>query len=353
MPVRGKGYRYRDRSRFRYRLLRLTVVYIVIAAAAAFTVLFVLNGNASAQAEQQKPQPTPIATSTPAPTPTSPYAIKINGVPKDTKDFYFSFDGKYCMYQSGASLTVLDVLAGSTLKTIDDPSISWAQFINNRDIVLYMTQQGNSVAVNTSDVVSGAQVKQTSITVPANSKVKSAAFSSAKNYLCVNVETGTDSFSDEVYTVDIMKQTTRLTLQDIINNMVMPQRTEQVYYTNNKGTLYFGNKAVSNVGVGTLLGPDGKDKIYFQLTADRSTVNVVADGKLEKSISLPDISDLVRFFRTDSNMYAVYDGFLVDLSGDATAQIPFDKGLDFVGIGGKNVFFRNASGEILGIALLA
>lgn len=353
MPVNGRRMSYRDRFRLRNRLLRLTLLYIAIAAAASFAVLFVLNNTASALAAQQ-PAPTPSATPTPAPTPTptNPYAYQITGVPQDAKEVYFSHDGKYLIYRNGNSLTVMDTQANRMLKTIDDPAMTWARFIDDRDIVLYLTLQENSVGVNTYDIESGVQAKQTSFTVPANSKIKSAAFSSVKNYLCVNVETGTDSFSDEVYTVDVMKRTARLTLQNMINNMVVLSRTEKVYYTNGKGLLYFGDTAVSDTGEGTLLGRDARDKVYFQTSADRGTVHVVADGKRESTLQLTDIPNLVTFCNTNSGVYAIYDGFIVDLSKDAAAQIPFDKALDFVGIGGQNVFFRNAAGEILGIELL-
>lgn len=354
MPVRGRGYSYRDRFRLKNRLLRLTVTYIVIAAAVSFGVLFVLNGNASAAAAQQTPQPTPTATPAPTatPTPTSPYTSKLTGVPQDAKEFYFSYDGIYMAYRTATGFVVMDTQANRALKTVDDPNIQWMQFIDNRDIVLYLTLEGNSVVANTYNIGSDVQAKQqASFKVPADSKVKSAAFSNARNYLCVNVETGTDSFSDEVYAVDNMKQTTRLTLQDIINNLVLLNRTDQVYYTNSKGTLFFGNKSVSGLEAGTLIGRDDKDKVYFQAASNRGTVYVLADGKLENTLNLPDVTDLLTFWNTHSAVYAVYDGFLVNLSGNAAAQIPFDKALDFIGIGGKNVFFRNVAGEVLAVTL--
>ncbi len=353
MPGNGRGYKYRDRYRLRYRLLRLTVLYIAVAAAASFAVLFALNGNAEALAAQKaEPTATAVPTATPATTP-SPYAYTITGVPKDTMELYFSYNGKYLAYRTGAGITVMDTGANTTLKTIEDPGIQWMRFIENREIVLYITMEGNTVAVSTYNIQSGAQARQASITVPANSKVKSAAFSSMRNYLCVDVQTGTDSFSDEVYTVDIMKRTARLTLQDVINNLVLTRRTNQVYYTNSKGILYLGDKALNDAGEGKLLGPDGKDRMYFQSAADRSAISVIADGKRESSISLPNVANLVLFYRTDSTLYAVFDGYLVDLSGDVDVQVPFDKGLDFAGIGGKNVFFRNAAGDMLGIEMLS
>lgn len=350
MPGKGSGRGFRDQSRHRGRLLLLTVVYIVLAAAVSFGILFLLNGNAAAQAAKQAPQPTPTATPapTPTPSPTQSFAYKITGVPADAKQTDFSYDGKYLAYSGVSGFVVVDTQANKMLKTIGDTGMVWWQFMDSRDIVLYLTLQGTSVTVNTYDIGRDVQAAQTSFKVPSGAKVKSAAFSSATNYLCVNIETD----SDEVYTVDIMKDTARLTLQDVISNLVLMRRTEQVYYTNSKGTLYFGNKAVTEVGAGILLGSDGQDKVYFQSTADKSTIYVVAGGKQESKLQLSDLPDLVTFCSTYSgDMYAVFDGFLIDLSKDASAQIPFDKGLDFVGIGGRNVFLRNAAGEILAAPL--
>ena len=330
--------------------MRLALFFAAAALGVSFAIFFVLNNNATAEAQArmqaQQAAQTPVPTATPTPTPA--YGQKITGVPKDTKQMYFSFDGKYCAFADSTGLVVKDAGTDTTVKTITDAGICWAQFLDERDTLLYLALQGTGIAVRTYDIGSDTVTGQLSITVPANAKVKGAAFSCARNYLCVNVESGTGNTTDEVYTADIMKRTGRLTLQGSIDNLVLADRTKTVYYTNADSLLCCQDTVLKDAKEGVLLGRDAKDNVYFQTAADKGTVYVIAGQKRTTSLELSDVADIVQFYSSPGSVYAVYDGYLVNLAGDVTRQIAFDKGMDFMGIGGANIYLRNKDGDVLG-----
>lgn len=353
MPINRRGYRRARPARY----VRPALFFAVIALAASFLILMVLNGNAAEQARQdaqarasaaQTPAPAQTPAQTPAPAPG--YAQKIAGVPADA-EMYFSFDGRYCAYMDGGALTVRETASGAQAAAVAGEGLVWAQFLDERDALLYLTLQGEALSVNNCNAGNGRDTRQLSIKLPGDAKVKAADVSCARGYLCVNVRTGTKFFYDEVYSVDIMKRTVRLNLQETINDMAVAERTRAVYYTNGSGYLYCGEKALSGKEEGTLLGIDAKDKVYFQKAADKSTVFVFEGEEKTAELQLPNIANILRFYKTPKSVYAVYDGYLLDITGDLTKRFEYDKSMGFMGIGGNSVFLRGADGDVIGFDL--
>lgn len=347
--------KYTNRSAF--KLLRMTGIYAAAAFAICFIVLFSLNSSivfaattgAQAAANTANAKASAGNAETPAPTSANKPVLTLKGVPAGAQDIAFSFDDKYCTYMYQSKLYVKDMKTGGTLKAITGNAITSPVLMSDRDILLYFTPGSGTITLNTYNIDNGQSTKQTSFSYPAGSKVKAVTYSNATNLVYVNIEqTKNGSETDAVYLINIMKNVQTVSLSTVVNNMVLLGKTNSLYYNNAQNTVYMNGKPVSGLQKSKVIGRDAEDRVYAQSANSAGAIYILENGKLFKTLTLPD-TNVNKYYADQKGVYAVYSGYLVNLTGDMQSKLQYDSGLEFLGIGGSNAYFRDAGGDIVGL----
>jgi hypothetical protein len=275
----------------------------------------------------------------------------VTGVPADAQDISFSYDDKYCSYLYDSQIYIKDIAKNTDIKTISDTGITWAQIMNDRDNILYFTQNSNSLALKTYSIDSDTSTKQLSFKITAGTKIKDVDYSNATNLIYLNLESTSSKgkTTDTIYSVNIMKQLTKISSSSIVDNMVLLNNTGSLYFEDADSNLYDRVKHVVDLQTGHLIGCDSQDRVYVQSLDDKSSISVISGSKVVNTLQLPD-TDYIEFYSDKSNVYVIYDDYIINLSGDLSAKFTYDKSLTFLGLGGSNIYFRDSAGDIVVMA---
>jgi hypothetical protein len=198
--------------------------------------------------------------------------------------------------------------------------------------------------LKTYNIDSDQTIDQVELSVSGGAAVKAVDYSNDTNLVFVNIEkTKNGTVSDSVYSIDIMKNTQKLSLGSIVDNMVLLGKTNSLYYNDEKSNLYLHAEPFAGLQKGKLIGRDEEDNVYVQSADDPGSVYKVSNEKLADTLALPD-PNVIRFYADKKNVYAVYGNYIVNLSGDMQAKLEFDSHLQFLGFGGANAYLLEAGG---------
>jgi hypothetical protein len=271
----------------------------------------------------------------------------ITGVPEDAQYISFSYDDKYCSYMYDSKIYIKDITQNKDVKTIADQGVTWGQIMNDRNNVLYFTQNDDTLTLKTYNIENDIANKQLSIDIKPGTKIKDVDYSNATNLIYINLEsTSKGETTDTIYSVNIMKQLTKVPSSGIVDNMVLLNNTSSLYFEDDDNNLYNRVKKVVDLDTGHLIGCDSEDRVYVQSIDDKSSISVISGSKVIDTLTLPD-TDYLKFYSDKSNVYVIYNDYIIDLSGDMSARFTYDKNLTFVGLGGSNIYFRDTAGDIV------
>ncbi len=274
----------------------------------------------------------------------------ITGVPKDAQHISFSYDDKYCTYLYESKIYIKDIAQDKEIKTISDTGITWAQLMYDRNNILYFTQSSSAIVLKTYTIDNDVSNKQLSIKITSGTKIKDVDYSNATNLIYINLETKkSGTTTNTIYSINIMKELTKVSSSSIVDNMVLLNNTGSLYYEDGDNNLYNRVKKVVDLDTGHLIGCDSEDRVYVQSIDDKSSISVLSGSKTDKVLTLPD-TDYISFYSDKSNVFAIYNDYIINLSGDMSARFTYDSSLTFLGLGGSNVYFRDTEGNIIAIA---
>jgi hypothetical protein len=274
----------------------------------------------------------------------------VTGVPKEAQYISFSYDDKYCSYLYKSKLYIKDITQNEDLKTISDTGITWAQLMNDRDNILYFTQNNNTLALKTYSIDNATSNQQLSFKITAGTKIKDVDYSNATNLIYLNLEaTSNGKTTDSIYSINVMKQLQKVSSNSIVDSMVLLNNTGSLYFEDSDNNLYNRVKRVTDLQTGHLIGCDTDDQVYVQSIDDKSSISVISGSKVIKTLKLPG-TDYIEFYSDKSNVYAIYSDYIINLSGDLSAKFTYDASLTFLGLGGSNIYFRDEAGNIIVLA---
>lgn len=319
-------------------MFRRTVFYAVLSFVVCFVLLAMVNDSIV------------FGSTKPASGASAITETVVTGVPKEARYLSFSYDDKYCTYLYKSKIYIKDIAQNTDVKTISDTGITWAQIMNDRNNILYFTQNDNTLALKTYNIDNAVANKQLSFKISAGTKIKDVDYSNATNLIYLNLETTSKSkTTNTIYSINIMKELTKVSSSSIVDNMVLLNNTGSLYFEDDDNNLYNRVKKVVDLNTGHLIGCDSEDRVYVQSIDDESSISVLSGSKVVKKLELPG-ADYLKFYSDKSNVYVIYDDYIINLSGDMSAKFTYDKSLTFLGLGGTSIYFRDTDGNIVAMA---
>jgi hypothetical protein len=342
------------------KLLILTGIYLVSAAIISISVIAFLNNsiavptsvnsdtaskavNASNEAGKTEASVKPHSTD-------NVTGNKLTDIPLNAENISFSYDEKYCVYLYNGEIYIKDIAKNTTVNTISD-SLAINKFIlmNDRNIIIYFTTKDTSLNLKTFNIDSNAETLQKTVDIPIGTTIKYVDYSSMLNQVLINIKSGKDGkFTYEIYRINLMKKIYKLGILTLINNMILLNNSYVLYYEDNNNNLFcyptaiagFNNKKVN------LLGSDLNDNIFVQSLDNKNTIYILKNEKIDKTLNLDDPLYL-ETYSNNIGVYLIYSNYILNLTGDISKKIPFDKNLKFVGVGGNKIFFRDSGNNII------
>lgn len=353
----------RKKNKWR-KFLLLTGTYAVLSLVFSYVALTYLNANifikedpssSISNVAQATPVPVPASASAPAPL-SSAKADKqgtvIGGVPASPDNLMFSYDNQYCMYIYDNKIYVKEIKSDKLRRIIQEKSASIANAVlmNDRNRIIYFTiSPSGSIKVKTYNIETDEIMQYLSFKVASGSSVKGTDYSSLTNLIYINVMHETNGReTDNVYRININKRLKKVATGAIVDNMTLLGGTDDIYYRNESGELCHNAAKVKSVAGKkvVLLGKDSKDNIYVQSFSDNKTIYVLNQDAVVNTISLdnPDYNGIVA---DRKNIYAVYNGYVIDITGDPAVKMPYDGKTGFLGIVGSKAYLRDKAGMII------
>ena len=341
-------------SPFRY-LLRRTILYATATFLMLTAIIAAQNAAIVTHAPEQGEVPTPSPAadtpaapmSTPALTtaPAEGSTFMLMSLPSDASHIVFSYDGKYCVCMSGGKIVVIDILTDQILRTLQAKEpITQIMLLNNQDIVLYfvLNSAGRQLGIYTFNIVTEKTAQQKVIPVSKGDTLKQVGYAASMSAVFFNIESGSGKTAvDHLEYLNINKSLKPIsTNKRIVENIVPLNKQMALYYVDSSNKLYCHSKHVPGFEAKNvrLLGCDKSDNIYVQSLDQKDTIYVLNQEKISGTITLAG-GDTSTIYADNSNVYAVYENYIVNLSGDAASRQDFDASLKFLGTGGDRFYF--------------
>lgn len=279
----------------------------------------------------------------------------ITKIPKDAINISFSKDNKYCMYLNKGIIYIQQIGTSKIIRKITESSqITKALLLEDRNIVIYFTlgkkSISNSETVNimTYNIDKNERTVQQFFSISKGSIIKDIEYSNLTNLILVNTEQGRiNSISDKVYYINIMKRVKSLATEKKVDNMVLLNKSLSLYYQNDKGILYCNSKKIKgfdNVKV-HLLGRDSNDNIYAQPLIKRTTIYVLNNDKIIKTLQLSN-PNYTKILYNGSGIYAVYKGYVVNLTSNISKKINYNSNFNFIDIVGDRIYMKDKKNKL-------
>lgn len=331
----------------RLRLIFLSGIYVVLAAIISTSILFYINycylskmnnsglssvlGIPSNSNLNSKQQTQTVLTC-------------------DTENISFSFDNKYCMYIINGKVYIKEIHTNRIKHEIsEDFPISKALLLDDRNIIVYFTMSKvGTIDIKTYNIDKNETTEQKIFKVNSGSSIKQVGYSSVTGFIYINVESKNNGVIDKIYYITLMKRLGKLTTQKIVNNEVWLNKTLTLYYQNADGNLFCNSKKISRFANENirLLGRDSNDNIYVQSLIKTNTIYVLYNRKVIKTLNLED-ANYLKILYDRGSIYAVYSGYVVNLTDDINKKITFSSKLSFVNIVDNIIYLRDKNNAII------
>lgn len=276
----------------------------------------------------------------------------LSGVPENASDVSISYDGKYCSYISDGKLNIRDTQKNTAVRTIG-PSVLKAILMHNRNIVIYLTSgSSGTLYVKTYNIDNGTVTEQKSIAIPGNAEVIKLDYSTATSTVFFNVRTGSGANArDTVYYLDIMKRLHKNSLGYAAQHIIMLEKSVTFFYTDAQGILHSKLKAVKgleNTKV-RLLGSDSADNVYLQSLDNPNTLIKLDNSNGTSTVSLQD-TNYKEAYCDKTGVYLIYGNYIINVASNPDSKMAYDGNLNFIGMGGSSMFFRDGNGNIVSLS---
>ena len=326
------------------QMFRLTVLYAILAFFFCSTVLYFLNASMKTKPALIDNKLIQVTKGISELIPN----LSITNVSDTAENVSFTTDDKYCTFLYKSKIYIKEIATNKLVRKISETGISKSLLMSDRDIILYFCVANNSIDVKTYNIESNKITKQKSIPIPRGSIIKSVDYSSSTNLVFINLEekVGRSITRNSIYYLNIMKNLKHIIPGQIINNMVLLNNSLNLYFEDNNKNLFSHSKLVSSVKKVNIIGCDKYDNVYVQSVEDKSKIYILNNQKIIKTKKLIDPA-YIGFYTNKKDVFAIYKDYLINISGDVNIKFINNSNLKFVGMGGSNVYFKDANNNIV------
>lgn len=268
-------------------------------------------------------------------------------IPEGAQDISLAYNRKNISYIKSGVLYILDVNSGKIVNTVTEQNpVIYALPLDDSDIVMYFTYDGNKLYIKTYDMDSGEDRDQKSIKISNLYKVNSIKYSSLMNIVYIDVKAGTlGRLKDTIYRVDIMENVTTYVHNKAISDIALLGTKDSLVYQDSMDNVYIRRRLFryKDYSKFKLLGADMNDCIYLIPDKNPSDVLVVKNGQVENEISLDD-SSYIKSINKDGSVYLIYSDRMLNLSDNKITKI--SNGEDVLDIASGSVLCVNSKNRI-------
>ncbi len=265
----------------------------------------------------------------------------------DATDIQFSYNNKYYTYLKDGNLYIKKLDTDEEYDVVSkDNDIVFYNLLYDKNLILYITAKkaknsnSTNLVIHTYDISSKKQSEYNSFNVTNFSKVKQFTMSPLINIFYINIETKGVTTNNYVYRFDLFNNMNLSKSGIIVNNMIMTQYTESLYYQNANNQVYLSGYNLFKSKV-DLIGIDSDDKLYFLNVEDNKSVYVVKKGSLVDTIELSD-SDVVSTYTNYSGVYIIYPTYVINVASENPYKRigRLSKYVEFMAIKGNTMYLK-------------
>ncbi len=246
--------------------------------------------------------------------------IKID---EEAESVQYSYDNKYYTYLKDSKIYVNDLETGENLTIIEDESpICYFNLLYDKNLLMYFTEYegryASTLTLYTYDLDTERTNEFNTFTVYNFSRIKDMSMSPIINIIYINVETQTQySTNNVIYKIDLFNNMSQVRSGLIVEEMLMLQHKDRVYYEDTKYNIYSGGYYYLDIFDEDvqMIGIDQDDNLYFLSTDPKDTVYVVKDNEVIDIIELSD-SDVVTTYTNYEGVYVIYPTYILNVAGE-------------------------------------
>lgn len=274
-------------------------------------------------------------------------------LPDDKCNVQFSYDNKYYTYLKDSKIYIYSIEDNKEIKVIEDTvhdGIVYYELLYDKNMIIYFTQNkaksSSTLQLKTYNIDSKTEGTFNKFTVYNFSKIKQMHMSPVINIIYINVEIKSgNSTTNTVYSIDLFNSLDAVRSGVQIDNVMMLQYINKVYYQYSNGSIYYGytklNIFKENV---EMIGIDSDDNVYFRGLESKNKIYKVHGTKLIDTIELTD-TDIVKTYSNNMDVYVVYPTYVLCVS----AENPYfrvgrlTKFVEFVAVKGDKIYLKTSN----------
>lgn len=268
---------------------------------------------------------------------------------KDIEDLQFAYNNKYYTYLKDSKIYINYLKDGTNYSVIEDKNeICYFKLLYDKNLIIYITKdnytaKSSQLKIKTYDIETKRQNEYNKFNVNNFSRVKDMNMSPLINIIYMNIETkATNAINNIIYRVDLFNSMSQVKSGVIVDNMIMLQKKDRIYYEDNKNNIYLGSSYWSMFKLDVeMIGIDQKDYIYFIDKDTHSTVYVVSGTKIVETIKLND-TGVVKTYSNNVGVYIVYPTYVINVA----SETPYERigrvseYVDFQAIKGDTMYLK-------------
>jgi hypothetical protein len=268
-------------------------------------------------------------------------------LPDDAQNVSMLYNQDYISYIDSGVLHIKNLFDDKLSREINEENpVVYALPLDDRNIVMYLTDKDDKVEVKTYNLDNGEKTSQKLITINNFYHINGIRFSSLMNVVYIDAQTISDKVvRDEIYKIDIMKHTSLYTKGKKISYMDLMYNEDSLVYQDAANGLYIKNKMFmyNNYKKFKLLGVDKTNRVYITLVDNPSILLVVKNRKIDIEEHIDDTGYVENMSR-GNNVYLIYKDHVLDLAGNKI--IPKSPDAKVLDINNSSMLLENEAGSM-------
>lgn len=274
----------------------------------------------------------------------------------EIEDLQFAYNNKYYSYIKEAKVYINYTKDGKNYDVIEDENkICYYKLLYDKNLIVYITQNEYSTGktqldIKTYDIETKRKNEYNTFYINNFSKVKDMNMSPLINIIYINIETKTTYKTNNIiYRVDLFNSMSQVKTGVIVNNMIMLQKKDRVYYEDEDYNIYASSNYWSMFKIDVeMIGIDQNDYLYFIDKEKHETVYVVSNSNIIDTIHLND-TGVIKTYTNNVGVYIVYPNYVINVA----SKTPYErigrisKYVEFEAIKGDTMYLRTKDNTLV------
>ena len=273
-----------------------------------------------------------------------------------SNNYMVTYDNKYIVYLTGKNIEIVNINSNNNdvEKVTDENEIIYITLNNNCNDIIYITKKykndGVEISFKIYNIENKIYKKYNKVFIKDFSKIKQIEYNRLSNTAYINIETKTlTNISNTLYFLDLTTLENKIVTEKIIDNMLLLNSLNNIYYIDNENNIYKDNNIISiNDNQLEIIGSDEKNNVYYLDSVNKSKVYKTINDKVTEEIILTD-SDLVSYYSNKSKVYLIYPTYILDITSNNKYERIFklSRNMEFTSIVDDMIYLKSDSGDIL------